>query len=243
MLQPKEFFIEKLEHDLQIDENTKILDLGSGWSKNFLPLLKKFPRLNYVGVEANPKDAEKAREILKDYKNVKIYNQLAYSPIPGCVGYFDVCLSFSALEHVKQLDEFLVNSINSVKPGGYIIHRYDLGHALHPVSLKEKVNVFIGNNFPRLLPEHKFLCYLDERKVCSILESHGAVVNNVSYHQMPNHKDFLKNFPTDSVEKKLLAQEILEWEFKVSPFLSELDKAKREKLFPAVTIWAQRKMS
>lgn len=239
MLQPKEHFIEKLEQLLSINNHTKILDLGCGQSKNILPLLQKMPDLQYVGVEPKPQDAQAAMENIKSFHNAKIYNQLAYTPTKEQD--FDVCISLSVLEHVKQLEKFLVNSVQSVKTGGHIIHRYDLGHALYPASWKEKLNIFLGNNFPKILPEDKFVRYLDQKEVITILENNGAKVKKITYHQMPNHKAFLKYFQTDTDDALKLAKDILEWEFKVSPLILDMNKQQRELLFPAITIWAEKK--
>ncbi|MFH1029991.1 MAG: class I SAM-dependent methyltransferase [bacterium] len=240
MLQQKEYFIEKLEQLLGINQNSKILDLGSGKSINFIPLLKKYPEIHYIGVEPNQSEAETAKKLLKHFKNATVHNQLAYELIEN-QNDFDICISLSVLEHIKQLDKFLINSIRSVKTGGYIIHRYDLGHALYPSSLKERLHIFLGNNFPKLLPQKKFVRYLSHKKVCEILEKNGAEIQKITYHQMPNHKAFLKNFNTNSDEKLNLAKEILDWEFRVSKHLSEMQIDKRELLFPAITIWAKKK--
>ncbi len=237
MIQPKQYFIEKLMEQSFIKEDTRILEFGSGRSKNILPLLVRFPNLYYVGVEPNTSDAEMAAKLLKNFKNAKIFNQLAYNKIENCES-FDICISFSVLEHVKQLERFLINSIKHVKQGGYIIHRYDLGHALYPSSLKEKFQVCIGNNFPRVLPENKFVRYLEERKVCEILENNGARIEKKMYHQMPNHKKFLKLFDADTDEEIDLAKKILEWECDISKVLYKIDQKQKELLFPSITIWA-----
>lgn len=228
-----------IETFVGIAENMKILELGSGQSRAILCLLNKFPKLTYVGVEPNAEDAKVARELLKNFPNAKIFNRLAYEKIEGYEN-FDVCFSLSVLEHVKRLDEFLAASVASVKRGGYVIHRYDLGHSLYPSSLKEKVQVFIGNNFPQYLPESKFARYVDEKTVCSMLENAGAKTQNITYHQMPSHKAFLKYFNADTREKKTLQKEILFWEDKVSPFLSEMDKKEREYLCPTIAVWAKK---
>lgn len=238
-MQPKQHFITKLEETIEIKQDTKILDLGSGQSKNWIPLLKKYPSLQYIGIEPKKSDAEIARNLLKNFKNIKIYNQLAYKI--DNLNNFDICISISVLEHVKQLEKFLISSIESVKSGGYIIHRYDLGHSLYPGSFKERLQVFLGNNFPKLLPEKKFVRYLDEKKICKFLEENGVKIQKITYHQMPNHKAFLKFFETNTDKKLSLANKILDWEYETSEFLYEINQKQRELLFPAITIWAIKK--
>lgn len=239
-MEPKELFMEKIEALVRKKRLRSILDLGSGQSRNFIPVLKRHPHLSYTGVELNQKDAAIARQVLKPFRNARVLNQPAYAPV-GSTGAFDLCLSLSVLEHIKHLEKFLTNSINAVKKGGYIIHRYDLGHALYPASLREKLHVFIGNHLPGLLPESRFVCYLDEKRVRGLLEANGAKVFNITYHQMPGHKKFLKLFKDGSAEKRTLTKALLEWEFRVSQYLHELPQTEREKLFPAVCVWAKRR--
>lgn len=236
-MQSKHYFIQKSGADF--DEYTKIIDLGSGQSKNFLHLLERYPDLYYVGVEPDASEALAAKVALKDFKNARVYNQQAYELTPEG-GVFDVCFSLSVLEHVKQLERFLITSIQSVKKGGKIVHRYDLGHALYPGSLKERFQVFLGNTFPNILPEHKFVRYLDEQEVIDILERNGAKVTNISYHQMPSHKSFEKYFQADTPEKQELIEEMHEWEYKVSNHLDGMDKKQRERMFPSILIEAER---
>jgi 2-polyprenyl-3-methyl-5-hydroxy-6-metoxy-1,4-benzoquinol methylase len=236
----KELIVKKIEEMVRKNNNLKILDLGSGQSRNFLDLFKKYPNLFYRGIEPKKEEADVAKDLLKNFPNAKILNSLAYGNQADVID-FDVCISFSVLEHVKNLELFLSNSIKWIKPGGSIIHLYDLGHALYPSSIKEKFHVFLGNKFPKLLPERKFVNYLDEEKVKTIMINEGAEILETTYHQMPNHKKFGKVFkPKDSIQEKLV-NEIYEWEFKISPFLHELDKKERELLFMSICIWARKK--
>lgn len=240
MFNLKQCFVEELVAEFGTTRNLKILDLGCGQAKNFLSVLERFPNLHYVGVEPGKRDAGIAADSLRHHKNAKIYNQLAYA-IPEGEGDFDICLSLSVLEHVKQLELFLANSVKAVKSGGRIIHRYDLGHALTPSSVKESLQVFLGNNFPVLLPEHKFVSYVSQKRVCDCLIDSGAEIEKITYHQMPSHKKFLKYFTTETEEKLTLAKRLSAWESEVSKYLGDMDILTRESLFPAVTIWATKR--
>lgn len=238
-MQPKDYFIETLVERGVIKPGMKILELGSGQSRAILSFLKKYPETVYIGVEPSPVAAGVAKELLQEFKNAKVYNQLAYDEIKDCEN-FDICISLSVLEHVKQLDKFLINSIKYVRPGAQIIHRYDLGHALYPCSMKEKFQIFLGNNFPAILPEDKFVRYLSEQEVCETLKNNGAQIENITYSQMPNHKAFLKVFKIDTDAKAKLARKVWEWEDEVSPYVKEIEQRQRELLFPAVTVWAKK---
>src|SRR3989344_4913974 len=114
----KTIFLEKLEPDIKNGAIKSILDLGSGLSLNFLPLLKKFPELTYVGVEPSKEHAKQARLTLAGFKNAKIYNADGYVSSGDKWGTFDLVISFSVLEHIKQLEKFLKNSIAAARPGG-----------------------------------------------------------------------------------------------------------------------------
>lgn len=240
-MQPKEFFLSTIEaaHDFDKDA-LSILDLGSGQSRSFLTLLGRHPHTRYVGVEPSAVDAAVARELLSPFQNARIYTSLAYEPLRDEAP-FDIVLSLSVLEHVKQLERFIANSIAMTKTGGRVIHRYDLGHALRPSSLKERLQVFIGNTMPGLLPEHKFVRYVDPDDVVRMLEKHGAHVDAVTYHQMPDHKRFVKDFVPASSEAEALVTRLSAWEFDISPHLSSMPKATRESLFPAVCVWATKR--
>lgn len=240
----KQLVIEKIESLMFPDKNLRILDLGSGQSKNFLSFLKKYPNTFYTGIEPNKKDADRASELLYDFPNAKIYNRSGYEIIDD-LGEFDICISLSVLEHIKQLDKFLENSVKNVRSGGQIIHFYDLGHALYPTSLKEMIQVFLGNNFPKILPENKFVRYVDEENVKKILTKAGAEIKKVSYHQMPNLKKLFsllsKKVSFIEEEIKEIEREFFLGEFKISKFLSSLNKKEKEKLFSSICIWAVKK--
>lgn len=235
----KQFLLEKIFSEIDLAQPVKLLDLGSGQSRNFIPFLEKYPTIQYVGVEPSKNDADTARELLRSYGDrARVVHSLAYDqPV---VGEFDLCISLSVLEHVAQLERFLQTSVRSVKTSGRIIHLYDLGHALYPSSFKEKIQIFLGNNFPKVLPEHKFVRYLDEKEVVTLLKKHGATTEKITYHQMPNHKTFLRYFQGVSDIERQLQREILDWEHRVSPLLHTMDQNIREKLFPTICIEATR---
>lgn len=234
----KEHFIKKFKALLPKDGEVNILELGSGTSKAIANFLKENNRIKYLGIEPSHDAYEDAREEIGDLPNSKLENHLAYETIKD--SFFDLSFSLSVLEHVKHLDKFIEASVRSVKLGGYIIHRYDLGHALHPSSLKERFQVFLGNKFPSVLPEHKFVRYLDPEEVKREMERAGAEVFDITYHQMPNHKAFLKHLRPENSEAEKLCTEIIDWEYEISPFLKDMNKSIREKLFPAICVWGKR---
>lgn len=235
----KEIFIEKLLEKLAPESQPlRLLELGSGKSEAIAPILKESPHITYWGIEPNKTDFEKARELIGALPNVTLINDLAYNIAHDIQ--FDACFSLSTLEHVKQLEKFLEQSVAKVRPGGYIIHRYDLGHALRPKSKKEKFQVFLGNTMPRILPEDKFVKYVSEQSVRDLLKKYGAEFMESTYHQMPDHKLFIKTFKPRDNSTRELVRELVEWEYRISPYLKELSTITREKLFPTVCVWAKK---
>lgn len=237
----KAYFLHKLADLLPLDANSRVVDMGSGKSLNFLPLLQKIPTLNYTGLEPDAKSVAEAKRVLANFPNAKVFHQLGYSLPPETAGKADLVISLSVLEHIKNLEPFIKSSVAAARPGGHIIHRYDLGHALYPSSFKEKLQTFLCQYLPWLIPEHKYAAYVPVKMVEDLLIKYGAEVEKVTYHQMPGHKKFLKYFKVDTLERQQLAEELIEWEFKVSPYLESIPREEREKLFPAICVWAKKK--
>jgi len=238
----KTYFLEKFEDEIKSGAIKSICDFGCGESLNFIPLLRKYPNLIYVGIEPSPQ-AEMARKNLAEFKNAKIFRANGYSCPEGAEewwGKFDLVISFSVLEHVKQLERFLKSSIEAARVGGQIVHRWDLGHALLPSSLKERFQVWLGDNLPSILPEHKFVCYLGPQTVLDIMEKYGFDKNKVTYHQMIGHKKLAQELDLNIKKNEDLINEIAEWEFKISESLEKIPERKRLKLFPAVALWGKK---
>lgn len=236
----KKVFVEKIEERIKENPTIKILDLGCGDASNLIWLLKKYPELTYLGIEPGQAASEKARKNLSKFKNAKIINSSAYETSKEYRD-FDLVYSLSVLEHVKDIDRFLKNSVDSLKSGGELIHRYDLGHVLYPSSSKEWLQGILSKYFTRLLPESKVIRHIDIDWLRGALEGYGLRIDNISYHQMPNHKEFLKKFKTKTEEAEKLARDIVDWEYKVSPYLGEMEQIDKEKLFPSVCVWAKKK--
>lgn len=127
-IKPSHFFVfSELERIVQERPDVRILEMGSGWSRDMARLLEKFPNLNYVGVEPNIAFVEKARRSLSLFKNTHIIHALGYDTrAVQEYGPFDVVFSLSVLEHVKYPDRFLKMSAAVLKEGGEAIHQYDL---------------------------------------------------------------------------------------------------------------------
>ena len=102
-------------------------------------MIERYPQLEYFGIEPIKVSFNKAQQNLENVPRTRVIFQLGYDSIEGLQdSSFDVVISFSVLEHVKQLGRFMDLSARYVKQGGLMVHRYDLGHALYPGSLKEQ---------------------------------------------------------------------------------------------------------
>ena len=196
-------------------------------------MFDKYPDIDYTGIEPAKNSYNQAVKDFGGLPNKKFYNQFAYEGIGG-FGEFDVCISLSVLEHVKGLERMLQKSIAAVKPGGHIIHWYDLGHALHPGSFKEMLQVFLGNHLPYLLGEHKFVRYLDPEEVVAILKKYNVMDINVSSHQSGNIKSCLKRVETK--DDYLAVTELIKWEYVNQTIISRIPKKNRERLYPSVLV-------
>jgi SAM-dependent methyltransferase len=216
----------------------RVLDLGCGTASYVPALVAQFPNIEYVGVEPITESFQAAKKNLAGIKNARVHFQLGYDGITNeAVTSFDVVLSLSVLEHIKQLTRFLALGVMYTKPGGLIVHRYDLGHALHSHSLKEWIHVKLGNNIPAILPERQFVRYVGVGEVKAIYEAQGVKPMKVTYHQMPSHKAFEKYFKNSDTTA---VDELFAWEMKHQEDIQKIPESAREKLFPAVAVWGEK---
>ncbi len=221
-------------------ERPKILELACGTARHIDPILKAHPEYTYVGVEPYPASFEKAKSAIGDLPNVTLVNQLAYGSVGGVSPEsFDIVFSLSALEHIKNLEAFITLSAQYAKKGSLVVHRYDLGHALYPGTMKERMQVWIGNTFPQLLPENRFVRYVPQAEVEGLLNRAGCTIERATYHNMPNHRGFEKCAEDDETLKDA-AVALGAWECAHEDLFARIPLPAREYLFPAVAIWARK---
>ncbi len=141
----EQFIVEVVAEAVRRSANSRavrVLDLGCGGAGYVAALLEQFPDIDYVGVEPIETSFSTAQKNLAGVPNARVHFQLGYDSIPNeAEGSFDVVFSLSVLEHIKHLDRFLALGTKYTKAGGLVVHRYDLGHALHTHSLKEAIHV------------------------------------------------------------------------------------------------------
>lgn len=216
-----------------------LLDLGCGRALNFEPLVRRHPGFVYTGVEPHGGTARAAADALAGNPNARIVNDLI--PTGLVTGSFDVVASLSVLEHVKRLDRFLRFSVARTRPGGTLVHLYDLGHALTPSTLRERAHVWAGG-VPALraaVPARRFVSYVDEARVARVLRDAGAPVIEVTRHNLPGHVSLLKAMD-ESEEAHALLDRIVDLEAAAGARLAHQPRRVRERLLPAVCLWARR---
>ena len=216
----------------------RILDLGCGTAGYVPSLMEGCKDFEYVGVEPITTSFAAAEKNLANVPNAKVHFQLGYDSVPDEEEEsFDLVFSLSALEHIKQLDRFIALSAKYAKSGALVVHRYDLGHALQPHSLKERLHVLVGNTCPNILPERQFVRYLGVPEVEALYRQSGVKPTDVTYHQMPNHKH-LEKFCLDS--ETSMIDELFAWEMRHQSEFKKIPESEREQLFPAVAVWGEK---
>jgi SAM-dependent methyltransferase len=218
--------------------SVRIMDLGCG-TANYVPaLVEVFPTIEYVGVEPIETSFKAAQKNLMVVSNARLHFQLGYDSVPDELeNSFDLVFSLSVLEHIKQLDKFIELSAKYVRQGGLLVHRHDLGHALHPHSYKERFHVWLGNNWPQVLPERQFVRYVPETEVRELYEKCGVKPIKTTFHQMPNMKALEKELKgTNSTA----VDELFVWEMKHQGCFAKIPLVKREKLLPTIAVWGEK---
>lgn len=240
----KEYFFDVVITEAMQGRNgvpIRVLELGCGTAKYVPAMIEKYASLEYVGIEPIQASYETATKILQNVPRTKISSQLGYDAISGLEdASFDVVISFSVLEHVKQLERFIQMGARYLKSGGIMVHRYDLGHALYPTSLKEHVHVWLGNYLPAVLPERTFVRYVPMSEVVGHYKQFlGSEPYKYTYHQMPNQKTLVKELDKQEISNQAM-QDVYKWEFTYAADFAQLPLPVREKLFPAVAVWGRR---
>lgn len=224
----------RIEH-IESGKNIRLLEIGSGTSEIAKNLIEKFPCIEYVGIEPSHEAVVRARKNLQDSPRVTIIEGLGYDKAshPELQQPFDIVFSLSVLEHVKQLEKFIDFSVSMARMGGEVAHLYDLGHSLHPSSVKEWIQTRLcATPVLKLFPEQKVARYLATEEVQELLQK-KCDIQKISCSNMPNHVQLLKNH----LEENLL-QEVIAFEQAHAEKVTDIKK--REKLFPSICFWAKR---
>lgn len=215
----------------------KILDMGSGTSKDWVGILNKYPQLEYTALEFDRQAIAKAKKIMERRPNVQFISDFGENAIDLFQNHFDLVISLSVLEHVKNLEAFLTASVRVLKPLGTLIHRYDLGHALHTESISERLKVFLSKHFPFLISAKKFTTHPDKEYIACFLEKHGITHIETEQHQIPNLKKIVDRLKTKDGNHSLIATIIsIEKEIYKAAKVAGLSSGEIDYYFPSITI-------
>lgn len=212
----------------------RLLDLGSGTSKDFPDLLRQYPNVTYTGVEPNSTARATAARLLAGIPHVALEGLWGESLAEHHHDTFDITLSLSALEHVKYLEEFLATSVAVTKPGGVVVHRYDLGHALYPASWYERVLVTASRTMPWIVPASIFTSHPDLTRITRTLNRYGVRDVSVQYGQMYGLKQAMNHVAR--LDQSLAAR-IIQLDTDLADMLaSRLTALETERFFPSVVV-------
>lgn len=226
--------IEKVQERLRQGQTVRLLELGCGGAKVAAQILASCPGIEYIGIEPDPRSYATAKMHLAQFQNATVLHGLGYGDVAHerLSKPFDVVFSLSVLEHVKDLPAFLEYAAKAARPGADIVHLYDLGHALYPSNVKERIQIALCSSvLRRLIPESKIACYLATEDVHRLLESLECRVDRVTFHNMRSSVAL-----SDATEHdRAVLDQILA--FEEAMFGQVTDMKRREKLFPTVCFW------
>ena len=212
----------------------RVLDLGCGAAAHFAAALERYSNVSYTGVEQDRAALAEARETIGSLPNVEV--QEGSGEMFQGHG-FDMVISLSALEHVKRLNDFLAVSVRAAREGGRVMHRYDLGHALSPATLGERLRVAVARRVPALVPTARFTTYPDRNAIVSRLAELGVREIQISQSQMPSLKAAMNLLNSESDDWLALGSRIVELDQALWDQLgSRLEPEVRDRLFPCITI-------
>lgn len=217
-------------------QKVKMLDMGCGTSKDYVEILDFYRNVEYVGVDFRGPSLNRARATFENYDNVCFISGFGEELQMKYTNYFDVTLSLSVLEHVKDLPGFISTSTSVTKTGGKVIHRYDLGHALHS-NLYEKIKVFLCKNIPLLMPAKHFTTHPQRSYVEKLLEESGVHVEQRLYSQLPGLKAMMNRVNWDDKNACELSRQITDLDRKLYYHMEHIfSERELEYFFPAITI-------
>ena len=151
-----------------------ILDLGCGTARNFLPLLRKYPAIRYVGVEPSAEACQAARQNLEGLAET-IVNANGYAVQEKLHEQFDLVVSFSVLEHVYRRESYLRSAKESLKPGGSFLINYDAGHFVLGTR-RDRIKNVVGPILARFGVEQYYQSFVREAEFRRIVQSLGLKI-------------------------------------------------------------------
>lgn len=236
MIDHKISFLLNLFDEFNSTNSIKVLDMGSGTSKDWIAVLKKHEHIEYTGIEFNEESIIKAKDNLSFSNKVRFINEFGEFDENKLNEEFDVVISLSVLEHVKFLNPFLHSSIRMLKKGGHLIHRYDLGHSLYPNSFSERIKVQICKMIPGLISSTSFTTHPNKQNIIDYLSKNGVENIKIEQNQTPLFKTLINKIKHIEGKDDLI-HEMIEFERKLySESRIVMTEKALDKYFPSITI-------
>jgi SAM-dependent methyltransferase len=159
---------------LERDGSVSILDVGCGTATHFIPLLKKYPNLCFVGVEPFEPSYRQAVRNLEGL-NARVIQMYGYKLFEALGEKFDFVVSFSTFEHVYRRKEYLNAVKKCLKPEGQFLINYDAGHFVAPVR-KDKMKNIIGPILARFGIEQYYQSFVHEGDFQRMVQNSGLKI-------------------------------------------------------------------
>ena len=151
-----------------------ILDLGCGTARNFLPLLREYPAIRYVGVEPSAEACQAAKRNLEGLAGT-IVNANGYAVQEKLHEQFDLVVSFSVLEHVYRRESYVRSAKESLKSRGCFLINYDAGHFVLGTR-RDRVKNVVGPILARFGIEQYYQSFVREAEFQRIVQSLGLKI-------------------------------------------------------------------
>jgi ubiquinone/menaquinone biosynthesis C-methylase UbiE len=110
----------KIRPLLNLQDGTKLLDVGCGTGSLLKELSRSGKELNLYGIDLSPEMINAARVKLKDEKRVELYEKSA-ADLPFESNYFDYVVCMNSLHHHADPKQSLTEMTRVLKPSGVMI--------------------------------------------------------------------------------------------------------------------------
>ena len=144
-----------------------ILDLGCGNALGFIPLLRRYPQVHYVGIEPREESYEQALHNLRGLNGTAI-RQDGYGVYEWLGEKFDFVVSFSTLEHVYRREAYLRSARDCMMENGHILTNYDTGHFMMGTR-RDRVKNVVGPILARFGIERYYQSLVHEQEFLDIV--------------------------------------------------------------------------
>lgn len=202
----KLYCLEHIEQMIQAreaagDSALRILDLGSGTSRNFIELLRRYPHVRYTGIEPSASVCAVARRQLPA-EQATIITGYAYDVFGQYVNApFDVVVSFSVFEHVYQRQRYIDSIRDCLKPDGQALINYDAGHFIR-AHARDRIKNIVGPLLARVGVERYYQSFVHEADFKQMVANAGLKIVEVRYFNT-HMKGIHKRLPTEAAAEHM----------------------------------------